>query len=333
MRKLIALLLLWPALAGAELLPEALGEFERKSLEAHQPAEPDVFREFGFEQAEKARYATPGGASVDITAYRFADDTGAFSAFQWKQPAHARAVEFGERALKNGDRTLIHFGNYLVEMEGAQPLDDNVELMLAYLPRVRMTPDPPLIAHVPDDGLIENSQRHILGPVALEKLAPEVPPSVAAFRFGTEAQFARYRSPAGELRLVLFSYPSPQIARGQFDEFTKLQSGLSRRVRSIVAFVASPPSPDEAERLLAKVQYAMEVTLTPQEQVNRHDNLGNLILDIVLLCAVLIALMIVGGVLVAGARIMAGRYAPGSIFATHEGSDMTRLDIDNLRKL
>jgi hypothetical protein len=333
MKKLIAFLLLLPALAGAELLPEALGEFVRKGQEAAQPAEPEVFREFGFEQAEKGHYAAPGGAAVDITAYRFADDTGAFSAFQWKQPPEGQPAEFGERALKSGNRTLIHFGNYVVEMEGAQPLDDNVELMLAYLPRVHMTPDPPLVEHVPDDGLIGNSQRHILGPVALEKLAPEVPPSVAAFRFGTEAQFARYRSPAGELRLVLFSYPSPQIARGQLDEFAKLQTGLAKRVRSIIAFVASPSSADEAERLLAKVQYAMEVTMTPEEQLNRHDNLGNLILDIVLLCLVLIALMIVGGVLVAGARIMAGRYAPGSIFAVHEGSEMTRLDIDNLPKL
>jgi hypothetical protein len=333
MRKLIAFLLLLPAAAGAELLPEALGEFERKSMEAYQPAEAEVFREFGFEQGEKARYATAAGLSVEITALRFADDTGAFSAFQWKQPAQGEAVAFGERALKSGDRTLIHFGNYLLEMEGAQPLDDNIELMLAYLPRVQMTPDPPLIEHVPADGLIEHSQRHVLGPVALEKLAPEVPPSVAAFRFGTEAQFARYRSPAGELRLILFGYPSSQIARGQLEEFAKLQTGVVKRVRSMIAFVAAPPSADEAERLLAKVQYAMEVTMTPQEQMSRHDNLGNLILDIVLLCAVLIALMIVGGVLVAGTRIMAGRYAPRSIFAVHDGSEMTRLDIDNPPKL
>jgi hypothetical protein len=53
----------------------------------------------------------------------------------------------------------------------------------------------------------------------------------------------------------------------------------------------------------------------------------------VILCAVLAALMVVGGVLVAGTRIMAGRYAPGSIFAGHEDSDMTRLNIDNLPKL
>jgi hypothetical protein len=333
MGKLIAFLLLLPLVAGAELLPEALGEFQRKSLQAYQPAEVEVFREFGFEQAEKARYATPNGSAVEITAYRFGDDTGAFSAFEWRQPAGGQSVEFGERALKTGDRTLIHFGNYLIEMEGAQPLDDNVELMLTYLPRMHMTPDPPLIEHVPTEGLIARSQRHILGPVALEKLVPEVPPSVAAFRFGTEAQFARYRSPAGELRLVLFSYPSSQIARGQFEDFAKLQTGMARRVRSIIAFVASPPSPDEAERLLAKVQYTVEVTVTPQEQANRHDNLGNLILDIVLLCLVLIALMIVGGVLVAGTRILAGRYAPGSIFAVHEGSEMTRLNIDNLPKL
>jgi hypothetical protein len=169
--------------------------------------------------------------------------------------------------------------------------------------------------------------------VGLQKLAPEVPPSVAAFRFGTEAQFARYQTPAGELRLILFGYPSPQIARGQIEEFNKLDSGVAKRVRSMIAFVASPASPDEAERLLAKVQYSVEVTMTPQERPGRHDNLGNLVLDIVLLCVVLASLMIVGGLLVAGARIMAGRYAPSSIFATHDESDMTRLDIDNLPKL
>ena len=332
MRRLIAFLLLFPAIVAAELLPEALGEFERKSMEASQPAEADVFREFGFEQAETARYAAPDGSQVNIIASRFSDDTGAFSAYQWMQPAKAEPVEFGERALRSGDRMLIHFGNYLVEMEGAQPLEDNIELMLTYLPRVHMTPDPPLLRHVPGDARIAHSQRHVLGPVALAKLAPEVPPSVAAFRYGTEVQFARYESPAGELRMVLFSYPSSQIARAQFAEFAALQTGVAKRVRSIVAFVPSPPSADEAERLLAKVQYSVEVTMTPQEQRNRHDNLGNLILDIVLLCGVLVALMIVGGVLVAGARIMAGRYAPSSIFASQEGSEITRLNIDTFPK-
>jgi hypothetical protein len=333
MRKLIAFLVLLPAIAGAELLPEALGEFERKSMEAAQPAEAELFREFGFEQSETARYVAPDGSAVQITASRFVDDTGAFSAFQWSQPARGEVVEFGERALKEGDRTLIHFGNYVVEMRGAQPLDDNVELMLTYLPRMRMTPDPPLAERVPGDNLIAHSQRHILGPVALQKLAPEVPPSVAAFRFGTEAQFARYQTPEGELRLVLFGYPSPQIARGQIEEFNKLDGGVAKRVRSMIAFVAAPASPDAAERLLAKVQYSVEVTMTPQERPGRHDNLSNLILDIVLLCVVLVSLMIVGGLLVAGARIMAGRYAPSSIFASHEESGLTRLDIDNLPKI
>jgi hypothetical protein len=263
-------------------------------------------------------------------AYRFQDDTGALAAYQWSQSPGGYPVAHGERASRSGDRTLIHFGNYLLEIKGAQPVDDDVELMLAYLPRVRMTPDPPLLDRVPPDQLVPGSQRHILGPVSLQKVAPEIPPSVAAFRFGTEAQFARYGTPAGELRLVLFDYPSPQIARGQFNEFNALGAGLARRVRSMIAFVPNPVSRDEAERLLARVQYAVEVTMTPEEQRNRHDNLGNLILDIVLLCLVLIALMIVGGILVAAARILAGRYAPSSIFASPDDSGLTRLNIEDL---
>ena len=87
MRKLIAFLLLLPAIAAAELLPEALGRIRaQESSRPYQPAEPEIFQEFGFEQGEKARYVAPDGAAVEITANRFAEDTGAFSAFQWKQP-------------------------------------------------------------------------------------------------------------------------------------------------------------------------------------------------------------------------------------------------------
>jgi hypothetical protein len=107
---------------------------------------------------------------------------------------------------------------------------------------------------------------------------------------------------------------------------------MAKRVRSMIAFVPNPSSRDEAEMLLARVQDNSDVTMTPQATNERHDNLGNLILDIMLLALVLIVLMIVGGVLVAGARILAGKYAPDSILAQQDGSDVTRLNIDNLPK-
>ena len=323
----IAIFLLLPVLATAQLLPEALGPFERQAPEAIQPAERDIFEEFGFEQGEKARFVAADGQAIEISALRFSDDTGALAAYQWSQTPDGKTVEYGERASRSGNQTLIQFGNYLVQMSGATPLDEHVEWMLAYLPRVQLTPDPPVLRYVPADGLIPHSQRHILGPAALERLVPEVPPSVAAFRFGTEAQFARYQSSAGELRLALFSYPSAQIARAQLEEFGKVSALAAKRSGSMIAVVVAPPSADAAERLLAKVRDAVEITLTPQDE-NRHDNLATLLIDIIILCLILAALMVIGGVLVAGLRILATRYAPDSVFASSEEGSIIRLNID-----
>ncbi len=325
--KILFLLTLFSASAAAALLPEALGAFNRSSLGPFQPENIEIFREFGFEEGEKGVYATSSGQQLEIFAFRFRDATGAFAAFRWSRPADAKSVPYGQQAAQAGDLTVIQFGNYVVRTKGAAPVDDDLELMLGFLPRVQMSPAPPFLAFVPQGDLIPGSERHVLGPLALREVAPEIPPSVAAFHFGTEAQFGRYANPAGEIKLALFSYPSPQIARGQIEEFQKLPNVIAKRSGPLVAAVIAPPSADEAQFLLAKINYAVEVTPTPR-QVSRHDNIGTLILDIVILCLILIGLMIVGGVAVAGSRILARRYAPHSLFASGEGPDMIRLDID-----
>ena len=321
------LILCLPALAFAEMLPEALGEFERKSLESVEPDQRELQDEFGFEEAEKAVYVTPDGRRTEITATRYYDATGAFSAFSWLKPADGELSGYGKRAWQSSRGALIQFGNYLIEMTGAVPEDEHVELMLAYLPRVRITVDPPLLKFIPKGEATPESERHILGPVALEKVAPEVPPSTVGFHFGTEAHYGRYPSSEGEMRMLLFGYPSPQMARAQIEEFHALDGVIAKRDGPLIAVVIAPPSPDEAQRLLARIRYAAEVTgeYTPPR---RHDNVGTLILDIMILSGILALLCIVGGVLVAGVRILAGRVAPNSIFAAPDGDGMTHLNIE-----
>ena len=327
---LLAVLLL-PAMASAAILPEALGDFEPRDIGPWLPSDEAIFAEFGFDEGERARYVTPDQRSVEISASRFEDPTGAFAAFQWLQPSEAKDGGYGqERALQSGDRTLIQFGNYLVEMRGAELVEEHVQVMLAFLPRVQMSADPPVLEYVPLENLVPNSQRHILGPATLDKLAPEIPPSVAAFRFDAEAQYAHYNSPQGQLRMLLFSYPTPQIARGQVEEFQKLPGVISKRAGPLVAVVVSPPSADEAERLLAKVRYRAEITLH-HRNLTRSETLWTLLTDIIIFSLILASLMIVGGVLVASTRILATRYAPQSMFATPEDSGIVRLDIEDRR--
>ena len=326
MTGIVALLLLFSLPAGAALLPEALGEFERKSVEPYTPGNTDLYLEFGFEEGETAHYVTKAGPTVDITARRFQDPTGAFAVFLWLQPEQGVERAFGESAVQSGERTLIRFGNYVVEMRGAEPIDEHVELMLAFLPRVQMTAPPPLLAYFPTVQIVPHSARHILGPAGLERVAPEIPPSVAAFHFGTEAHYGRYATPNGEHELLLFSYPTPQIARDQFEAFNQLDAVVAKRSGPLVAVVPNPPSADEAQRLLARVRYAAEVTLHHRE-LTRSENLATLFIDIILFCVFLVFMMIVGGGIVAGTRLLAGKYAPESILASSEEGDIVRLDI------
>ncbi len=331
MRRLGPLILLVSALAvqaPAALLPEALGEFVRKSVEPVEAQEPELSAEFGFEEAEQAVYATPDGRSARIQATRYYDDTGAFSAFQWFKPEEGEWETYGKRAWKGPDSILIQLGNYLVEMSGDAPVDEHVELMLAFLPKIRVTVDPPVLAYTPKQETGDGSERYILGPVALERLAPEISPSTAGFHFGAEAHYAEYSTPAGPTRMLLFSYPTPQMAREQVEAFRALDNVVAKRTGPLIGAVVAPPSPDEAQRLLAKVRYEAEVTMDYAEP-ERHDDPYLLLMDIAVLCGILIVLCVAGGLLVGGGRVLAGKVAPSSLFAANEGESVTRLHIDD----
>ncbi len=327
MKKLAAIVFLLPALAAADILPEALGEFTRTSLEAREAPDAALYSEFGFEESAIGIFETAAGQRAEVTATRYYDDTGAFSAYLWEKPGEGEADTYGKRAWKGPDSTLIHFGNYVVEIRGEFPEDDNIELMLAYLPRVRITPDPPMLAYMPVDAMTAGTQKHILGPEALQRLTPEVAPSVAGFHFGAEAQFAEYDVDGERERLLLFSYPTPQMAREQAAKFHEVGALVAKRSGPMIAAVVASARPDAAQRLLAKVRYEAEVTLN-YEEPKRHDNVGTLIYDIMILSGVLASLSIVGGILVAGGRILASRVAPNSLFAAPEGDGMTHLGID-----
>jgi len=309
-----------------DLVPDALGDFVREDAQPIAPEESDLFAEFGFEEGQRGEYRTEDARRLVVEAYRFQDATGGFAGYQWIRPDTGEFVPYGERALQQGDTTVIHFGNFVVRMTGDEAIDEHVEAMLAFLPRATLQSAPPVLKFVPKRGLVPFSGRYVLGPESLARVATEVPPSVAAFRYGTEAEFLRYESDAGALNIVLFYYPSPQIAQGQLSEFEAIPDILVKRSGPIVAAVLSPPSKDEAERLLSRVRYTAEITVAHQTE-SRQDNLGTLILDIVIFCALLAVLMIVGGSIVAGSRIMARRFWPNSILAPSESGDMVRLDL------
>ncbi len=329
MNKLILLSLLCPLVVWAEILPERLGDFNRTSLEAAPVEDSALYTEFDYEAGELGIFRTADGREAKITAHRFYDDTGAYAAFCWGLTEGGVEDTYGERAWSSPGRTWIHFGNYVVEILGDKPDDENIELMMGqYFPNVRLSADPPVANNLPAEGLSNGSKRYILGPTSLSRIAPEVPPSVAAFHFGTEAVAATYGSGDQQQRLALFSYPTPQMAREQIEQFRGLPNVVAQRDVSMIAVVLGPSDPDAAQVLLSKVHYRGEVT-TNYREPGRHDNMGTLLLDIVITCGILVGLCILGGILVAGTRLLAAKVAPNSIIAAPHGDPLIRLHLDD----
>jgi hypothetical protein len=306
LRIAVALAIL-PLLAGAAqgaIFPDHLGNYQRSAPKTIGVPDKELYDEYGLEATESADYTSPDKKPISATAWRLHDSTGALALFESRRPPGATPSDFAQLAVHTSDGTIFVFGNYVFQFTGGmfdQPVLNELYTQLA---RVENAPLPALSTFLPQDGLVANSERYILGPVSLQRIEPAIPPSVAGFRMGAEAQFAQYQTPKGLLKLIIFDYPTPSMAREQAAEFQKIPGAVIKRTGPLVAAILNPPDPDAAERILGKINYQANVTLnepTPQSQAK---GLARMILNIFVLAGIVLAMCVVGGLGFAGYRIM-----------------------------
>ena len=264
-RRLIPALILTPALFGA-IWPEQLWEHKRTSIRpvALAPADKALWDEYGLEVAEEADYGSWKGVG-----YRLKDPTGAFGVYQWLKPGGAQISKLEKHAVQSPTQAFLLKGNFVLDFRGRVPTQHEVDILHVQLPRLDQSALPTLPSFLPEAGLIPGSERYVIGPATLQRFEPRVSPSIAAFSVGAEAQMARYQTAKGEANLALFNYPTPQLARERAAEFQKLPNAVAKRSGPIVAVTFSAPDADEAEKLLAKVNY--QATLTWNEKIPKPE--------------------------------------------------------------
>ncbi len=290
-----------PAVAQTEIWPDQFGAFQKVSSRPIRLTDPAVWEEYGFQQAEEAEYAN---ASVKFRgrAYRMKDPTGAMAAFQWQRPAKAEVSKLGSLAVETPEDAMLAFGNYLFHFLGYKPQVHELEALFDRLPRLDQSALPTLPGYLPSRDLIPNSERYVVGPESLAKFAPGIPPSLAAFHLGAEAQTGRFRAEKGEMNLAIFSYPTPHLARERAEAFRSLAGAMVKRAGPLVAVILSPRDADAAERLLSAVRYEATVSLS-QYVPTRRDLWWDLLINIALLTGLLLLFCTIAGLAVAGWRI------------------------------
>jgi len=311
-----------PAMSYAAIWPDDFGPFHRS---AAQPADIDgrsLWDEYGFQQAEQARYEF-GARKFTATAYRLQDSTGALGAFYWWRPADARQSALAKLAVETSNGVMLAHGNYVLVFEGYKPAVQEIGVLIQRLPKLEQSPLPTLMSYLPENQLVPNSERYLTGPIGLAKFDPRIPPSTAGFHLGAEAQLGVFRTSAGEMKLAIFSYPTPQIARERVVDFQRISGAMVKRAGHLVAVVISPPNADDAERLLALIRY--EPTITLDERVpTARDNIGNLVINAFELIGILLAFCVVAGLSYGGVRTIFRRGA-----ATEEAEPMSTLHLSD----
>jgi hypothetical protein len=264
-----------------------------------------LWREYGLVQKQ----TTAQGKST-VTTYRMKDLTGALAAWEWLRSAKGRPCDLASFCTADGKQTVISDENYVVVFDGAAPSKPQVAATLNALPNKRDTSLPAILTFLPRQGLVPDSARYVLGPVSLAAFAPELASANAGFDQGAEAQIAEYKIKANEppVRLAIFDYPTPEMARFHTINFKTLGNVHVKRSDVLVAIVFGSASDAQADTLLSRVQYEAKITWNETPAPSPIKPMYQLLKNIAYASVVLCALALAAGIMYAGMRLYRRRY-------------------------
>lgn len=295
------------ASAHAAIWPDQFGAHQKVGSKEIAVTDAKVWEEYGLEATEQAQYSSEA-RRFTASAWRLKDSTDALAVFQWQRPSGAKPSPLGKLAVATADGVYLAHGNYVFLFAGYVPDANELQEMFDALPRLEQSALPVLPDYLPSDDRVPDSERYVIGPVSLQKFQPQIPPSVAAFRFGVEGQLGKFRTRSGNMLLAIFNYPTPALAREQATEFQKLNGAMVKRTGPLVAVILSPPDPDAAERVLGKVNYQAAITWNEKVPGNQARSFAQMILSIFALAGILLAFCLVAGVAFGGLRILARKF-------------------------
>jgi len=189
-----------------------------------------------------------------------------------------------------------------------------------------------LPAPLPQEGRVPCSEKYLLGLDVARRVLPSFPAELIGFVQGAEVQAANYLTgPAGSppARLLLISYPNPQIARERYATIERslrlnqdrgTESAYGTRRGAFILVVLNSPSRVKASRLLDEFNVSQQVSWDqrPPEQEPIVIQMAKLVLGNMMLVLILVGFALGGGALVFVSKRLSARWFPESSWAHSE---------------
>jgi hypothetical protein len=327
------------------ILPEAFAGWEMSGA-AQQGTDPrkldatsaGVLTEDRFSDFEVASYKSDDRI-ITVKAARFADAEGAYAAFTFYRQPRMRQEEIGTLAASLNERVLFFTGNILVDvqfdrltaMSGAQ-----LRELSAALPQATgaIAELPTLPTHLPRKQLVLGTARFLTGPAAYSALNIDLSPALIDFTKSPKVLWARMNGEApGSAEILLVAYPTHIIAIDRLPAFEQLASSsggvtaVAKRTGPIVALVRGNISRNDAEHILAAVNYDANVTWNENAGQGKRDNIGRLVVAALTLAAVLFLISVGAGAVFGFGRFFLPRLRARKAGETRDDGEMIRLDL------
>jgi hypothetical protein len=332
----------------ADVLPKQFAQWS--SVPAERPAETraaELQGELGETSPEVSGYAN-GNKQVVAVLEKFKDPSGAYEAYTLKLRPEMQPSDIRKLSAVAPNRVLMLIGNFVLQVEQAKNISTTElrALASAVESKADHTPLPPIRSYLPEEGLLQGTQRYALGPAGFaaaladlneNKFAPLTPE--IGFATGAEAMVASYRAaPNKSQDLVIIDYPTPQIAEQRLRHIQaviaanpEMAGATVQRKASLLSMVLSPVSAQAAAQLREEIRYQTEVTWSEPSQTLTDPPWLVVVKDIFVGTLAFCGIAIVLGIAFGGVRVLTKKFFPGKVFDRPEDMEVLQLGLSGKR--
>jgi hypothetical protein len=163
------------------------------------------------------------------------------------------------------------------------------------------------------------------------------------FDSSAEVALGTYQTADGVATLMLIAYPTPQLAAEHLRKIdaanqasAQPQAGspiaiagpiFDKRTGPVLVIANGTISQGEARALLSSVNYEADVTWNENTYQGKKNNIGNLLLNVFLLCGILIVFASVAGLAFGGIRIFFNHILPEKVLHREKDTDFISLNL------
>ncbi len=304
---------------------------------------PPLLKECGFRSLSQESLGSARNPTT-VQIYEMGDTSGAFSLYTLQNRAGTKPEELGDQAFIIPGHLWMWQANLVVHASTASTDSAAQSRLLALAHEISILVHqraelPNLVKEMPSRGQIAGSLQYILGPEGFSNLDLQVNPWKLGLEMGAEATTANYLLGENRGKLLLISYPTPQMARRYFAGIqdsrdllrnpTADEKVFTKRAGPMIAILYGNTDTVESGKMLEMIQYTANLTwdqVPPDEELRAY--LRTIVRSVMLTVALLLITLGVG-VLWGLIRMGVKRWAPIQIFDRPEDVELVELHLSS----